>query len=296
MDHRILTIDVEDWFHILDTPLTPRIEEWPTLHSRLEPNLRFLLELLERYRIKATLFWLGWAAERYPRLVRECAQAGHEIASHGYAHVKAQQVGPRGFASDTERAKKVLEDTVGKPVAGYRAPGFGITTQTPWAFDILAALRHTFDSSVFPAKRGHGGLQRGPLGPCIISTPSGPLAEIGISVVELAGLRVGLFGGGYLRLAPLPFIRWGLRRIARQGLPAVIYVHPREVDPDHPRLPLPLRRRFQCYVNLRSTHRKLEEICTQSGATFSTMSDYLRHRRMLERPRDIEDTQTALPR
>ena len=279
---RLVTIDVEDWFHILDAPVVPPLQEWAHLDSRLERSLHALLEQLDRDRIKATLFWLGWAAEKYPHLLQEAAQAGHEISSHGYAHVLAYQVGPRVFRSDAERAKKLLEDITGKLVAGYRAPGFSITAQTPWAFETLAALGHTYDSSVFSAKRAHGGMPGGPIGHYVISTHSGPLDEVTLSLVEFAGVRFTVFGGGYLRLAPMPLIWWGLRRLARQGLPAVIYVHPREVDPDQPRLPLSWRRRFQCYVNLRSTRGKLDAICTQPGVSFSTIGNYLQHQRLVQ--------------
>ncbi len=273
---RLFTIDVEDWYHILDAPGCPPLERWAGLESRLERNLRVLLALMDRHRFKATLFWLGWVAERHPQLVRECHQAGHEIANHGYAHVLAYQVGREVFHSDVAKAKAVIEDIIGAPVRGYRTPGFGITAETPWAFDIIAELGHTYDSSVFPARRGHGGLAGAPLGPYVIPTRHGPLHEIPLSVVEIAGRRLMLFGGGYLRLAPMPLVRWGCRQLAGDRRPVVIYIHPREIDPAHPRLPLPWARYFKCYVNLRSTHVKLEHLCREG--TFLTMSEWLKQR------------------
>lgn len=275
----LFTIDVEEWFHILDTAVVPPLEQWTGLERRLERGLRVLLELLDEHGIRATLFWLSWAAEQYPQLVQECHRAGHEIASHGYAHVLPYQVGKDGFRKDVARAKHVLEDIIGEAVTGYRTPGFGITAETPWAFDVLTALGHTYDSSIFPARRGHGGIYDAPLGHYVIPTKNGSLDEITMSAVEWCGRRLMLFGGGYLRLAPIALLRWGCRRLARQGHPLVIYVHPREVDPDHPRLPLPPTRRFKCYVNLKSTGRKLEWLCARPEYQFHTISEWLRQRK-----------------
>ena len=200
-------------------------------------------------------------AERHKVLVRRCFAAGHEIASHGYAHVLPYQVRREGFREDVVRAKRILEDITGHAVAGFRAAGFGVTEGTAWAFDVIREAGHEYDSSMFPARRGHGGIAGAPLGPHFIETPSGRLAEIPISAVEVMGGRFCLFGGCYLRLAPKCLIRWGIKKLHAAGRPLIVYVHPREIDPDHPRLALSLKRRFKCYVNLKSTMPKLEWLC-----------------------------------
>lgn len=256
-----LTIDVEDWFHILDSPAVPSIENWSSLKSRIERNLEKLLSLLETYSVKATFFWLGWLAERNKDLVRKCQNAGHEIASHGYAHILAYEAGPKVFKQDITLARILLEDIIGEPVRGLRAPGFGITEKTSWAFDVIQESGYQYDSSIFPSARVHGGISDSPLGPYFIETQSGHLLEIPMSIVEIFGRRTSLFGGGYLRLANKLMIKWGIDRLQVAGQPLIVYVHPREIDPDQPRLPLNWLRRFKCYVNLHSTLPKLKWLC-----------------------------------
>lgn len=257
-----LTIDVEEWFHILDDPAVPGFDAWTGLESRLPRNMELLLSLLDEHKIKATMFWLGWVVEKYPALVRGCADAGHEIASHGYKHILAYEAGREKFGMDIRHGKKLLEDVIGQEVVGFRAAGFGTTAGTPWLFDEIRAAGFIYDSSVFPARRGHGGIVDFRLEPHQIDTTTGSLLEIPQSIVEICGQRVSVFGGGYLRLAPLFLIKWGMDRLKKVGRPAVIYVHPREVDPVHPRLPLKLHRRFKSYVNLHSTVPKLKWLCS----------------------------------
>ncbi len=252
------TVDVEDWFHILDAPGVPTLQQWDGLESRVSRCMEGLLELLERSGVRASMFWLGWVAERHPELLRRCHQAGHEIASHGYAHVLPHTVGRAAFLDDISRGKAILEDLVGVPVNGFRAAGFGANRHAPWALDVIREAGYRFDSSVFPSAHGHGGRPGFRLGPQVVETGSGPLAEIPLSVVTVAGRRIPLFGGGYLRLAPLPAIRWGVQHLQAHGLPTIVYIHPREIDREQPRLKLPLVRRFKSYVNLRSTRPKLE--------------------------------------
>lgn len=255
------TIDVEDWFHILESPAVPNIEQWSCLESCVERNLEKLLALLDSVSANCTLFWLGWVAERHKALVRACQVAGHEIACHGYGHVLANQVGQEAFREDIRQSKAILEDITGEPVRGFRAPGFGVTRKTAWAFDVIREVGYQYDASVFPAYRGHVGMADAPLGLHFIETRSGHLLEIPLSVVEIFGRRACLFGGGYLRLATKPMIKWGLDRLLAADQPLVVYVHPREIDPSHPRLPLSLKRRFKCYVGLKSTMSKLEWLC-----------------------------------
>jgi polysaccharide deacetylase family protein (PEP-CTERM system associated) len=263
------TCDLEEWFHILGSATAPGIDDWPGLPLRVEKNVDRLLELLAETGARATFFCLGWLAERMPRMVQRCRQAGHEIASHGYAHVLAHGVGRRAFLEDIVRARTILEDCIGQEVVGFRSPGFCVKEDNRWVFDVVAEAGYKYDASVFPAHHGHGGLCQSEPDPHIVRTRSHRLVEIPISTVRVAGRRICLFGGGYLRLAPLSLIQWGVERLRREGRPLIVYMHPREIDPDHPRLPLPLRRRFKCYVNLRGTMTKLQWLCRHCA--FTTM-------------------------
>jgi polysaccharide deacetylase family protein (PEP-CTERM system associated) len=264
-----LTIDVEEWFHILDTPAAPRIARWASLESRIERNLDILLAVLDSFSVKVTFFWLGWLAERHPNLVRACRDAGHEIASHGYAHVLAYEVGPKAFRQDITRARLLLEDMTGEPIRGFRTPGFGITSDAPWAFDVIREVGYQYDSSVFPASRAHGGMPGSLLGLYFVETRNGHLLEIPMSVVEIMGRRTSLFGGGYMRLASKGMIRWGINKLRAAQQPLIVYIHPREIDPEQPRLPLGPLRRFKCYVNVNTTLPKLKWLC--GSYRFSTM-------------------------
>lgn len=281
-----MTVDVEDWFHILDSPAAPDIQQWDALESRVERNVDRLLEVFDGSGTRATFFWLGWMAQRHKNLLRRCQQAGHEIASHGYAHVLAYQVGPERFGQDVVRAKGIIEDITGQPAAGFRAAGFGITDETEWALDVIRRAGHRYDSSLFPAPRGHGGLPEGAPRPHMVQTGAGSLVECPASVVRLLGRRVSLFGGGYLRLAPRRLIRWGIDRLRTNCRPLIVYIHPREVDPHHRRLPLGLKRRFKCYVNLRTTLGKLQWLCRE--VRFGPMCELVDHVVAHERPPSAE--------
>ena len=271
-----LTVDVEDWFHILDDPAIPAFKQWEALEARLPQNIERLLSILNEHNVKATMFWLGWAAEKYPDIVRQCIKEGHEIASHGYAHVLAYKVGKEKFRSDIHKGKNILEDIIGNEVIGFRAAGFGTTADTDWIFDEIREAGFLYDSSVFPAKRGHGGIIDFKLEPHEIQTPHGVLLEIPQSVVEIFGKRISFFGGGYLRISPIHLIKWGIEKIHKSGRPLVVYVHPREVDPEHPRLPLKIHRRFKSYVNLKSTVPKLHWLC--ENYSFGLMKEYVENR------------------
>jgi len=283
-----LTVDVEDWFHILDSARVPDIGRWSSLESRIERNVDKLLELFDAFGAKCTFFWLGWVAERHKELLRRCQAVGHEIACHGYAHVLAGQVGPRAFYQDVSRSKAILEDITGKAVRGFRSPGFGVTDKTPWAFDAIKEAGYEYDTSIFPTHHGHGGMPHTLLKPYFIETRCGHLLEIPSSVVEILSHRVCLFGGGYLRLATKPMIKWGLHRLEDVGQPSVIYVHPREIDPGQPRLPLPFVRRFKCYIRLKSTLSKLEWLCRHYNvcSMLDTIENYIR---------SFYETATTLP-
>ena len=154
---------------------------------------------------------------------------------------------------------------------GYRAPGFSITQETLWAFDEIVDAGYTFDSSIFPGRHGHGGIRKASRSPSVIRCSGGELIEFPLTVADTPLGPQCFFGGGYLRLTPLPLVEAMAARVRSEGRSVIWYIHPREIDPDHPRLPMPLQRRFKSYVNLHSTTRKLKVIL-ESG-TFATMGE-----------------------
>lgn len=263
----VFTVDVEDWFHILDVPSTPPLEQWNSLPSRVEGNFERLLQLFEEKNVRTTCFFLGWVAERFPHLVRAAADAGHEIASHGCAHRLVYTMSPPEFRSDARRAREILEDVSGHPVLGYRAAGFSLIKGSEWFFDELSAAGYLYDSSVFPAKRGHGGMRDGQRREYVVPTANGRLLEIPITVAEFFGATACFFGGGYLRVTPYWMIRAMAQRVQREGRTVVFYIHPREIDAHHPRLKMPVHRYFKCYANLSTTMSKVARILDDFGST-----------------------------
>ena len=260
----ILSVDVEDWFHILEAASAPDISQWDSLPSCVERNFRTLLDLFSEKNVRVTCFFLGYVAERYPQLVREALERGHEIASHGYAHRLIYTMTPQAFLEDARKSKDILESISGQSVRGYRAPGFSVTADTPWFFEKLLEAGYQYDSSVFPAPRQHGGLNTNKYSPYLIEDK---LMEFPITVADVLGKRLCFFGGGYLRLFPYPVVRQMCRKVLGENRPVIFYIHPREIDPDHPRLSLGLTRTFKSYVNLKTTEPKLRNILDEFQVT-----------------------------
>jgi polysaccharide deacetylase family protein (PEP-CTERM system associated) len=257
----VFSVDVEDWFHILDIEEGVPPEAWQDQESRVEENTRRLLGLLRRHDTHATWFVLGWIAERYPALVKEIHREGHEIATHGFGHGLIYEQTPDVFRADVERSIQAIEGITLVRPRGYRAPGFSLTTQSLWALSVLSSLGLSYDSSLFPARRGHGGLPgSNPLPHRIDLDDERRLVELPIATTSLCGRRIAYCGGGYLRLLPLAFIRRMIRRSNAEGIPVVLYIHPRDIDPDQPRMPLPVARRFKSYVGLRKTYDKVSAL------------------------------------
>jgi polysaccharide deacetylase family protein (PEP-CTERM system associated) len=269
----VFSVDVEDWFHILDLPSSPGIETWDALPSRVEHNFRSLLDLAAERQIRITCFFLGWVAQHFPHLVRLAVNAGHEVASHGYAHRLAYRMTPGELYQDAYDGKRAVEEAAGVAVAGYRASGFSVTSETPWFFDVLAEAGYRYDSSVFPAARQHGGMRGARYEPYLVQTAHGDIAEFPITITTLLHRPVCLFGGGYLRLAPWWLIRREAVRVMAERRPVVFYVHPREIDPDQPRLEMSRYRRFKTYVNLRTTEDKIRKVLSEFE--FAPFSDLL---------------------
>ncbi|MBK8011025.1 MAG: polysaccharide deacetylase family protein [Deltaproteobacteria bacterium] len=273
----LFSVDVEDWFHILDLPSSPNLAEWDQLPSRVEANFRNLLDLFDEHGAKVTCFFLGWVAKRFPNLLRDAAGRGHEIASHGLSHQLVYSMTPNDFFADISEAKSIIEDAVGKAVSGYRCPGFSVTEATPWFFDLIAKAGYSYDSSVFPAPRGHGGLANAThRRPYVVESSYGRIVEVPISVVPvpLLGRPMCFFGGGYLRLFPYRVINEMTARLLREGSPVTFYVHPREIDPGQPKLKMGLNRHFKSYVGLRTTRSKIDRLMKDfSFRTFGAYAD-----------------------
>lgn len=273
-----LTIDVEDYFHVQAFAQTIRRDDWDGFTLRVADNTRRILDVLDEAGLHATFFVLGWVAERCRPLVREIAERGHEVASHGYGHEQLFQIGPDRFREDLRRSKAVIEGSCGAAVTGYRAPSFSITKRSLWAFEILVEEGFRFDSSVFPIHHDLYGMPEAPGEPHLVSTPSGSLAEFPMSTVSFSllgrSLRFPVSGGGYLRILPLRFVSWAFERInTRDGRPVVLYFHPWEIDPGQPRIKAGRLSRWRHYRNLDSTAGKLGRLF--SSFRFAPMGQVL---------------------
>lgn len=252
-----LTFDVEDYFHVHAFAGVVSRDQWESMPRRVCENTRRILRLLRERNIRATFFVLGWVAERHPELVREIADDGHELASHGYAHEAVDTITREQFRDDVVRSLEAIRAACpNAEIRGYRAPSFSINDNTPWAFDVLKELGFQYDSSISPVTfHDRYGMPRAPR---FAHSVGASITEIPVSTVRLARCNWPVAGGGYFRLLPLTLTQWGMRRIMREQQPAVVYLHPWEFDPDQPRIKTaPLRSRFRHYVNLRHTEARL---------------------------------------
>jgi polysaccharide deacetylase family protein (PEP-CTERM system associated) len=257
-----LSIDVEDYYQVEGFASRIRFEDWPSYESRVTGNTWRLLELLRFHRVKATFFILGWIGERFPHVVRAIHQEGHEVASHGYRHRLLHTMTRKEFEEDTKRAKAILEELCGEPVLGYRAPCFSIVQENLWCLETLHDLGFRYDSSTFPIHHDRYGISNGSRTPYYHALPNGGrLLEFPLATVSLLGKNLPVAGGGYFRLFPYRFIRWAIRHLNQhEGAPAVIYLHPWEIDPAQPRINGSWLNRFRHYVNLDKTEPKLRQL------------------------------------
>jgi len=256
----MMTIDVEDWFHVLEFDGGYTRRDWPELEERVVRNTDRLLQLLDDAGVRSTCFVVGWIARRQPDLVRRIAAAGHEIGSHSYWHEVLGRYDRRSLAADARASRLLLEDLSGTAVSGFRAPGSSITSSEAWVFDVLVEAGYTYDSSLCPGYSSHGGFPSPFVGPHSIRCGAGVLAEVPNATIGARGRRIPYAGGGYLRLFPYPLLKAATRLENLLGRPANVYVHPREIDPGQPRMQMPLRRRFKYYVGVASTERKVERL------------------------------------
>lgn len=264
----IASVDVEDYFHVEAFAGVIDRSSWPDYSLRVEANTRRLLDLFEASNVRGTFFILGWVAERLPGLVREIVARGHEPACHSYWHRLIYSLTPEEFRQDTEHAKRAIEDACGQPVTGYRAPSFSITRRSRWALEVLVECGFRYDSSVFPVRHDVYGVPDAPRGPFVVETQSGPILEYPMTTFRMSlgtnasGPNLPVAGGGYLRMLPAWYTRWGIHRVWQEGLPVISYVHPWEVDPQQPRVSAPFKSRLRHYTNLDKTADRLRELFT----------------------------------
>lgn len=255
-----LTIDVEDYFQVSAFAPYIRRDEWPTRECRVERNVERILRMLDERGTRATFFTLGWVAERYPQLVRSIVDNHHEIASHGYDHLRASEQNETAFYEDVRRAKLLLEDISGQVVMGYRAPSFSIGAGNLWAFDCLERAGYRYSSSVYPIKHDHYGM---PDSPRFAHSING-LIEIPVTTFRFANRNWPASGGGYFRLLPYAVSRWMLNQVnSREGESAVFYFHPWEIDAGQPRIAgIDAKTRFRHYVNIGRMEDRLRQLIT----------------------------------
>ena len=259
-----MTIDVEDYFHANALSAAAPVASWQSFESRVVRNNERLLEMFAEAKITATFFVLGWVAERYPSIVRQIRAANHELASHGYGHQLIYSLTPEQFREDVRRAKGLLEDQGGVAVAGYRAPSYSITRRSLWALDVLLEEGYTYDASIFPIRHDTYGIPDAPRHPYVMTRDRGPLVEAPPSTVRLLGKNLPMAGGGYFRLLPYGWTRWGIARVNRvERKAAIFYLHPWEIDPEQPRLDVGRLSRFRHYRNLDQTEDRLRRLLRQ---------------------------------
>jgi polysaccharide deacetylase family protein (PEP-CTERM system associated) len=269
-----MTVDVEDYFHVSTFEKTVPRSSWDSRESRVVRNTERLLEIFERSRLQATFFVLGWVAERYPTLVRRIADAGHELASHGFAHRLVYDQSPEQFRDDLRRSRAAISHASTAPVLGYRAPSFSITPRSLWALDVIREEGFVYDASVFPIRHDRYGLPSSPRHFHAMERTAGTLWECPGSTVRVAGTNLPVAGGGYFRLLPYAWTRWGISRLnTREGRAAVFYLHPWEIDPEQPRLPGSALSLFRHYTNLKRTEARLGRLLSEFR--FAPLGDLL---------------------
>lgn len=265
-----LSIDLEDWYQGI---LQISHSDWRHYENRLEKNLNTLIDLFNKHHIRATFFVLGYIADKFPELVRLIAKNGHEIGSHGYYHRPIFEQNPQEFREDVLRSKKVIESVAGVTIKGYRAPCFSITKKTLWALDILKELGFAYDSSIFPTKNFLYGIPDAPRS--IYKIGGSGLIEFPLSVIKKCNLTIPVCGGFYMRMLPYAFIRRGILSFNRSTGPAVVYLHPWELDVEKPRIKVPMSLKWKIIYegNIKTMQKKIEQL--MQDFHFTTISEVL---------------------
>lgn len=255
-----MTVDVEDYFQVSAFESHVDKAQWQTLPCRVEANTQRILELFDAHQVCGTFFTLGWVAERYPDLVKKIVAGGHELASHGWEHIRVNTQTPGEFRQDIDRTRKLLQDISGKEVKGYRAASYSIGAGEAWAWDELAEAGHSYSSSIVPITHDLYGLPDAPR--FAFAAADGRLLEIPITTVPLAGRNINCGGGGWFRLFPYAFSHWAMQRVNRvEGQAGIFYFHPWEIDPEQPRPEgVGIKTRVRHYLNLHRTYGRIENL------------------------------------
>jgi len=270
-----LSIDLEEWFHPEILRGRFQTAEWKDLEPRAPEIVDRLLDMLAAADVHATFFVLGWVAERHPDIVPRLVAAGHEVASHGYAHAMITQQTPEEFEADLTRSLDILRAQSGQEVCGYRAPSFSVVRQTLWAFDILLEHGITYDSSIYPVHHDRYGIPEAPRQPYRVARKEGrELWELPPPTVRIASRNIPVAGGGYLRLFPYAVTAFALRRLNAEGIPGIVYTHPWEFDVGQPRVALSWPKRLRHYTNVARNESKLRRLLGEFD--FTTCDQVLR--------------------
>jgi polysaccharide deacetylase family protein (PEP-CTERM system associated) len=267
------TVDVEEYFQVKALESAVSRKDWLSRPSRLAGSIDALLEKLDRYSVRGTFFVLGWIAKHRPEVVLAIAAAGHEIASHGFWHERVTVLDRDTFREDVRISKQALEDLIGGEVVGYRAPSFSIIPGWEWAFDVLIEEGYRYDSSLFPIRRRGYGYPDSPRTPHVIQRPAGRIAEFPLATTSFFRYPIPAAGGGYLRQFPFAIIRRAFREANERCEPATFYIHPWEIDPDQPRLPVSVLNRLRHYRGLGSTLGRIDLLLEEFR--FGTIASYL---------------------
>lgn len=257
-----MSVDVEEYFMVEAFSDLVSRESWPQWPSRVVSSTQAILDLFDKYGVKATFFFVGWIAAKYPRLVQEVGERGHELACHSYWHRPVYGLGRGEFRRDTQNAVRAIEDASGVKVQGYRAPSWSITRDCLWALDILAEEGFSYDSSIFPIRHDLYGIPNARRFPYKHLSGNGRvLFEIPPATISVLGQNLPAAGGGYLRLFPFSYTRWVFKTFEqRYGESVVVYFHPWEIDPEQPRIAGRLRSRIRHYTNLQGMRSRLEQM------------------------------------
>ena len=274
-----MSVDVEDYFQVSAFDAVVSRADWPSLESRVVANTERLLDLFDRTSVRATFFVLGWVAEHFPALIRDIAARGHEIASHGYNHQLVYSISPAAFREDVRSAKRLLEDLSGTPVRGYRAPSYSIVERSLWALDVLIEEGYEYDTSIYPIHHDRYGIANAERQVHVLKRARGSLIEFPGSTVRLGGVNLPIGGGGYFRLLPYGWTRWGIERVNTvERQPVVFYLHPWEVDPEQPRMSVGRATRIRHYTGLASTLARLTRLV--STFRFDTVASVIASSRL----------------
>lgn len=270
-----MSVDVEDYFQVSAFDSVVPRRSWDQLESRVCANTERLLALFDQAGVKATFFVLGWVAARFPALVRRIASHRHEVASHGFGHRLVYDLTPSEFREDVRRAKGVLEDLSGLPVDGFRAPSYSVTGRSLWALDVLVEEGYGYDASIFPIYHDRYGIPDFPRHAHVLKLTRGSIVEAPASTLRCGRVNLPIAGGGYFRLLPYWWTRWGIERLNRvERRPAIFYLHPWEIDPAQPRIAAKATTRLRHYRNLAKTEARLRRL--MRDFQFSTLASVLR--------------------